>query len=84
MAEYDDDKFENEEDRKEFERLYENFKRAKDSMSYVSEYYKWLKQELNTHGYAVVPEKYTGLKNCPICIMRAPEYLHVMFIAILN
>ena len=81
---HNSDEFENEDDREEFKKFYERYKQSKDIISHVNEYYTWLNNELDTKGYAIIPEKYTGRKNLPVCIFRVPSISNLLCAHILN
>jgi hypothetical protein len=82
--ELDDNEFESEEDKKRFEEIYKNYLRSKKTIQTINEYYVWLGKELAEKNYAVVPFKYTGIPNLPLCILRIPTMNKAVFISILN
>ena len=81
---FEGDAFENEEDRKNFETFYHNYLRSKQTIKIINEYYSWLSSELNEKNYAVVPFKYTGIKNLPLCIIKLPMFSNALCVTILN
>jgi len=69
-----DDEFENDEDKKEFESFFEQYKKAKEFQAHANEYHRWLMKELKENSFAVIPQKYTSMPNYPICIFYVKQF----------
>ena len=80
----EDEKFDNEDERKEFEKFYAAYLRGKETMKFMDEYSTWLQRELKKHDYAIIPYKYTGIKNLPLCLIKAAKTSNTLFVYILN
>ena len=79
-----ENEFDNDEDREKFEKVYQRYLRNKKTIELINEYYIWLGEELAEKNYAVVPFKYTGIPNLPLCIVRVPSLNGMIFVNILN
>jgi hypothetical protein len=79
-----DEEFQDDDEKKEFENFYAAYLRGKELTKFVNEYYVWLERELKDHDYAIVPYKYTGIKNLPICLIKSAKRNPVIYMYILN
>jgi hypothetical protein len=78
------DEFDDAAERDKFEQFYQNYLRDKKTIEFINEYYIWLSKELTEKNFAVIPFKYTGIPNLPLCILRVPTMNRTIFISILN
>ena len=78
------DEFSSDKEREEFEKLWARYKQGKEVLKFASEYYKWLGAELQDHGYAIVPEKYTHIPNLPLCLVKLEMFPHTLAVVVLN
>jgi hypothetical protein len=81
---FNENEFENDEDRERCEKFYKNYLRDKQQVEFVNGYYRWLGEELAEKNYAILPFKYTGMPNTPLCIFRVPSMNNKAFVSILN
>lgn len=86
----DDEEFESEDEKRDFQQMFHQYRESKkmmeESMRIMAELQNYLHDELfnKKKRWVMIPEKFIGTKNCPVCMIKFEKVFNGLLTVNLN